>query len=176
MKAFLILYHLHSNVYPAKCLYCLLSLLFYVFLITFFSSRVLRTPVLSSDFLSGGRNSADMVSSASASRSKHFNTVTYTADGTFVLAGKLICNATFLFLSLSLHFSLSLSLYLSLYFSLSTSLSVFLSPSTSLSVFLPLYHFTSLYLSLPLPVPFFSFFVVMPSVFNRIGDHRCNII
>eukprot|EP00596_Hydrurales_sp_CCMP1899_P003442 CAMPEP_0119050586 /NCGR_PEP_ID=MMETSP1177-20130426/70734_1 /TAXON_ID=2985 /ORGANISM="Ochromonas sp, Strain CCMP1899" /LENGTH=830 /DNA_ID=CAMNT_0007029157 /DNA_START=526 /DNA_END=3015 /DNA_ORIENTATION=+ len=37
----------------------------------------------------GGRNSADMVSSANASRSKHFTTVTYTADGSCVLAGGL---------------------------------------------------------------------------------------
>ena len=63
-----------------------------------------------------------------------------------------------------------------LLYSFWASLYISLSPSTSLSVSLPLYHFTSLSLSLPLPVPFSSFLVVKPSVFNRIGDHRCNII
>lgn len=35
----------------------------------------------------GGRNSADMVGAASANRSKHFTTVTYTSDGSCILAG-----------------------------------------------------------------------------------------
>lgn len=35
----------------------------------------------------GGRNSADIGGGASANRSKHFNTVVYTADGSCILAG-----------------------------------------------------------------------------------------